>query len=422
MSCCQPCWVLAVGMLGVVACTGGSTQRLADFDPRGQRVAGGRWQVSGEVVREMGRENQDLPVHTVALQELEDRPAVHLLSCREPQRLSSSREGVSHVQVCVDHGVEADCVVRDDRVDLAQAFQRAHAEVVKRLGNRQYNTDGVHLVEDSAWPTLMMRVEYITSSGHYGALLMAASNVRDHGVFCSMDAPGYRQTFQRLVRELTASLAAAVEETAVHRSFHAVLVDGKFMGLEEDIWRPREDGTHSELTFAALVEPADAALNVTDDVSVEIVEPDDSVGLLRIMRQRNGELVGDLRAMPHATSHRMEATGVWRGKEQHVELGSQAPASGRTLRAFYVQAMQSSTAGKKASGRLFLRYFPGLDSQTLAEETVEMLMPLEEGARFRSTIRTPGHAVEAEYDVDAHGERVRVVVQSGQRSVALERL
>lgn len=379
--------------------------------------SGGGWRVSGAVAQAVAAEAPDLPVFEVSLPGVLEQPVVRLRSSVAPLLVGDGGGGAAHLRVRLGERA-ADCAVRSDRIDVAHAFFQAHAAVRGRAGPTRTRTGALQLVPGAGWPALWLRVEFLDERGAFGALHIAAANVRDHGVFCTLEAPGHTRTFLGLVEELTASLADALEDTAERRVLHAVVVDGATVGIAEEVGRSQDEGNHLDMAFAALVSVDGERLDARDDLEVEVTGAGGALALQRVMRQRNGTMERNLVLSPTGDSRRPFARGTWDGKEQTLQLGGLCPASGRQLR---VHLARSSAVPSQPPQR-FLRYHPGVDLGSLVEETVHWLGPVAGGARFRSELRSPGTTTDAEYDVDARGERLRTVVTGARGAVVLERL
>ena len=411
---------LPVLALTVAACTSdrGTVREPGSQDEGGHVVADGRWPVSARVAHDVAQENEDLPAYPLTLDAVEGAPLVAVRSERAPRLFTNSPEGISHFQVFLAPGVEGDCLVRSDRLDLAQAFRRALGEVPKRTSIRERHLGAVTLGTRGAWPLMLLRVEYLADGQRYGSLRMAAANVRDLGVFCTLDHPGYGATFERVVTDLADSLGGPRPDERERRTFHAVTWDGRVAGLLEEVRRPREDGGRVELSFTALVTPRGTEVSALDDVLVEVTSSSGELVLQRMIRQQDGHVVRDLLLNPARPARHTTARGRVGDGEAEYDLGGLSPTSARDIRAWHQEALERGTTVP----RVLLRYVPGLDPTTLAEETVQVLGPYQDGGRFRSTVRTPTLRVDTEYDVDDVGERIRAMVTGGSSTLFIERL
>jgi hypothetical protein len=381
-------------------------------------VGGGRWPVSQRVRLDVARESPDLPAYPLVLPAVEGTPTVAVRSERAPRLFTNSPEGISHFQVFLAAGVEGDCLVRSDRLDLAQAFRRAHGEVPKRAAIVERHVEPLRLGRAGTWPLLLLRVEYLTDRHQYGSLRMAAANVRDLGIFCTLDHPGFASTFERMVTDLADSLGGPRLEERDIRWFHAVTWDGRLAGILEEVRRNKEDGGAVELSFTALVRPEGPDLSAVDDVYVEVTAAEGDLVLQRSIRQQDGHVVRDLLLNPARPHRHTVARGQVDRAEADHDLGTLRPSSQRESRALHRQALEDGTPVP----HVVLRYVPGMDPTSLAEESFSLVGAYEEGGRFRASLRTPTRQVEAEYDVDGQGDRVRAMVTGGTRTIFIERL
>ncbi|MEW5855325.1 MAG: hypothetical protein AB2A00_41510 [Myxococcota bacterium] len=408
--------LLSLMMLATLAsCIGGRESRRVELgEEESYVVAEGRWRVAAGVAEAVARERPDLPLHELTLRDVEGAPVVSIPSLRPPQMNPAPNEGIAYFEVALDEQLNAECVVRSSRLDLAQAFHRAHKELASRpaLERRHFPEPALHHGPDG-WPLVMLRLEYLTPDRAYGTLRMAATNVNDRGVFCTADSPGYARTFEHVVDTLVQSLARGAADPAQRRSFHAIKLNGAVAGLAEDMTKQRDDGSLVDMSFVALLLPRGDELRAVDEVSVEVTAPDGELVTLRVMQQVDGVMTRDV-----SISGGRHATLEDRLGDARADLGSVPPASGRALRTHYQDVMQRGGGPP----RVFLRYYPGLDGAGLTEETVELKGQEGGAAHFSSVIRSPREVVQSSYDIGADGERLRGMVTWGASTLTLERV
>jgi hypothetical protein len=221
---------------------------------------------------------------------------------------------------------------------------------------------------------------------------VAAANVKDVGVFCSMNAPGHRATFDRMVDGLVGSLAEAMPDAATSRTTHWVTQTGGWRGVAETTGTQREDGSFLDLEFLGMLQVQPGAVAAWDELGLEVADSDGTLRMARWVRQDNGKTTHDVTLSPMDARH----VGVRRPEDRVPrDLGRQMPASTRAVR-------QQRLAARKEPGRrlLLLRFEPSLDDGSLAEETLEA----GEGGTLRSTLRTQAAEHTLVYDVGPGGE------------------
>jgi len=398
-----------------------SSSRLMDVPQppaaeRQVRLGGGQWLLPITVESEIARERDDLGTFDLVLEKLPGTPSVKMLGFREPELMDTEDESLTIIRTLLDEDVLVECIIRNDRLDLAQSFHRVSSAMERRPALSMRRMGEVDRMPSGSWPLMMMRMEYLTPERQYGSVHMAATNVHDIGVFCSADAPGFAKTFRRVVSLVVDSLRGAVPDRSVHRSFHWVEAQDGWEGLVESVERVRPDGTHLDMQFASLLRPQPLRLHVLDEVQMEVTRDDGGLVIMRLVRQQDGQLQRDLTLSPSPSKHTTLRGRQDPGAEE--DLGSPLPATGRELRAHYIQAINGSTPA-----RTFVRYYPGMETGALAEETVELVSKAPEGATFHSTIRTPrSSVVEGTYEVGTDGNLLKSTIRSAGATVTLERL
>lgn len=408
---------LAAGCLVLVCAACASQPERRDVAPASNtpdvRLGGGQWLLPGHVQESQHKESHALAVHSFELEDVEGSPSVRVLGVEEPESLTAPRDGVAYFKTLLDEDVAAECIVRSDRLEVAQTFHQVLAEIERRPALHMRHMGQVQRMDAGGWPVVSVSVEYLTPSRQYGTVHMAATNVHDHGVFCSVDAPGYARSFQRLMAELVGSLRGAVPDGSVRRTFHWLHAGGGWSGLVENVERVRQDGMHVDIHFAALLQQEPMHLLGVDEVNMEITRPDGGLVMVRSLRQEEGAVSRDLTLTPNA-SHHTVLRGLASSPEEQ-DLGAMVPVTSRGMREFYLAARQG---GEKE--RVFVRYYPGMDATGLAEERVEALGIQGGHAMFRSTITTQKSQVEGRYEVDEEGEVVDSTIAWEGGSLGME--
>lgn len=354
-----------------------------------------------------------LPIHPVTLASLEGEPTVLVPSVAPPRLLRDAKKGTAYFKAAVDFGVEAECTVRAERLDMGEALRHAVATLRKRAFVEQSNVRPVRRLVAGGVPVMVLTVAFwdlreSTPARH----TVAAANVGERAVVCLLEETGSELGFLRLTSGVVESLAHAADKDAAVHTYAWVQRSDGWSGISERVHRVRADGVHLDISFASMVRADGGGISGSDDVSVEV---SDDKGLLmwRVMRIQDGSMRRDVTLSPTDRGHLVMRR---RGEETPVDLGLVTPSTGRSMR----QHLLESMAAPPGNARTFLRYFPGLDEQSLAEETVELVGTQGDSARFVSTIRTPTLEVRAEYSVDADGQVTQSTVTLPQGTVTLE--
>ncbi|MBI5495614.1 MAG: hypothetical protein HY904_11370 [Deltaproteobacteria bacterium] len=380
----------AVWTLAACAATRPAATREAPADVT---VADGRWRLHGREAASLRRERLGSRVHHVRLTPLADAPEVDLPALVPPTVVAGPRGTTAYVKVLLDDDVVAECAVRPDRLDAGHALQQAFAEVTGRATVVDTHATRLEVRVVAGWPVVLGAAEFLERGGHYGAVRLAAANAAERGVFCSTEARGHARTFAALVDALVRGLGGAGPDAA--RVFHRLEAAGGWAGFADTERRTREDGAHVEVTFVALVQSGLPVMHAVDEAWVEVAGPDGELQLARSLRREAGAVVR------HQSVAHVRGRLQWHDEESGAarDLGAQAPASARALRAAYARL-----AAGEASPGVFLRWMPGMDATGLVEESLARRGRAGPGATLRATLQGASARAHCEFAVDQHGE------------------
>lgn len=349
----------------------------------------------------------ELPPHAVTLDGLPGSPRVQVPAL-SPPRVSRGGGGGALLYAAVDFGLEVECAVRPDRMDLGGVLRVAVGQYARGMA-AEGRVLAVQRVLAGAVPVVLTGVDRGAAEDD-ACIRVAAANVGDRAVVCSLASRLREAELRHVVDGLVASLAEAAPPEAA-REYHWVDRSDGRVGVAERVLKRRADGVTLDVGFSSTVRVVQGGLQSVDDVSVEVTDAEATVMMWRVLRTENGRLTRDVQVSPGPRQGRMV---LRRGDAPPVDLGGLLPTSARTLRGWLVAAQQ----GVPVPHAPALRFFPGVDDENLAEETVTHLGPSPEGegARFASHVVTPARTVEAQYTVDAQGSVLHSVVQwSGGR-------
>lgn len=377
-------------------------------------LGNGAWTLGPQVAAEVAAESPTAKTHGVVLDALPGAPTVEVVSLVQPTGLEAPHAGGAAFRALLGQHAMAECLVRKDRLDMASAMRGVVADLTARPDINRTAVSVPSPAQGNSTAVLLVTVEYLTALGRYGALRLAAANVADAGVFCSLEAPGHARTFERMVMTLVKSLEHALPHEGQTREHFFVTLDGGWQGTAEQVHITRSDGRAMDLQFVSMVRVAGATLHSVDEVGVELADPEGNLMLLRSMRRENGEMSRE-GSLTRGDDGRV---GIkLHNQERTVDLGRADPVGVRGLRTHLAAAQNT-----RGLPRTFLRYLPGMDARALAEETVELEAPVDGGARFVSRLATQAGAATARYVVDHNGALRQSTITWGDTQLTITRV
>jgi len=350
-----------------------------------------------------------------------------VLGLRAPAALAAPIErarGGYDISFDIGSDVPILCRVYHESLDLGAAIHRGSVGNLQLAEERLGTFEMKQVIGSDAGaigPHPFLEIDWlylVAEPRATGRLLLRVASVDGRGVSCKHNDLGYTESFDRVFRELVASLRYREESPSgphYFREISTISAGTRRIGVVVRTLRRDEQGNSQvELATTTLVPKPPDEISVSDRYDFELSRPEGTVLSQASVELKNQKLTRNLRFDPEAASWHVH--GVFRSAPYDERIPRDAELLSYVGRTRVLRQMIDELgAGAELTLLLWVSVRPG----ELLESTTTLLAARDEGSFYALVTMGPE---ERRVVVDPLGSVLSTDIQIGQASLRFERV